>query len=330
MNMTKFFKKSQEIICLSSLLICLNPSISHAKTYHWVDEQGKTHFSDTIPPDQAKLQRETLNKTGQVVETISKAKTKEEFDQEQHTQALREEQENLIAKQAAEDRVLLSTYRSVEDMNLTLNGRMQALDAQRLVAEGNLKRLQKQLEAQQKKAAENERNGRAVPKGLVDDIHSSEQQIQLSINEINSHITKKNQIKTEFEANIDRFKFLVKSRNPEQNTQDDSIKIEALEGLYNCPDTEQCDKAWIRSVDFVKRFSTTKINNLTDQLIISNDPTKETDISLSVSKMQANNGQQKLFLDLRCHHSRIGAELCASKEAADIRTAFKPYLERVR
>lgn len=302
----------------------------HAKTYHWVDEQGKTHFSDSIPPDQAKLQRDTLNKSGRVVETTSKAKTKEEYEQELHIQALRDEQENLIAKQAAEDRVLLSTYRSVEDMNLTLNGRMQALDAQRLVAEGNLKRLQKQLEAQQKKAAENERNGRAVPKGLLADINSSEQQIQLSINEINNHITKKNQVKTEFEANIERFKFLAKSRNPDQTNQEASIKIEALEGLYNCPDNAQCERAWARSIDFVKRNSTTTINNLTDQLIISGDPIKETDISLSVSKMQASNGQQKLFLDLRCHHSRLGAELCAGKEASDIRAAFKPYLEAAK
>lgn len=322
-----YFNAQSKFLCLSAFLMCLNPNFVNAKTYHWVDAQGKTHFSDTIPPEEVKYQRDTLNKAGRVIETTEKAKTREEFEQEQHIQALREEQEELIAKQTAEDRVLLSTYRSVEDMNLTLNGRMQALDAQRRVAEGNLKRLQKQLEAQEKKAAEYERNGQAVPKSLLEAISSSEQQIQLSTTEISNHITKKNQVKAEFELNIERFKALVKSNTTDPNAHEDTTKIEALEGLFNCSDNAQCEKAWTRSKDFVKRYSTTAINNETDQLILSSDPAKESDLSLSVSRMQAGNGQQKLFLDIRCHHSRLGAELCAGKTAADIRSAFKPYIE---
>jgi hypothetical protein len=313
--------------CLTTLILLLGQNTVAAKTYRWVDDQGKTHFSDKVPPDQVKYQREMLNKNGQVVETLDKAKSQEQYEQEQRMQALRKEQEKLISKQSAEDRVLLSTYRSIDDLNLTLNGRMQALDAQRRVAEGNLKRLQRQMESQQKKAAEKERNGMVVEKQLLDDIRSSEQQIQLSTIEISNHINKKNQIKAEFEVNIERFKYLTKSKDTDAIATNDAVPIAELAGLFNCLDKDQCDKAWAHSKTFVERYSTTPIMSSTDQLILSNEPVKENDLSLSVSRMQISNDQQKLFLDIRCHHSSIGSELCASKTAAGIRSAFKPYLE---
>lgn len=306
------------------LLLATAPNCLYAKTYRWVDEQGKTHFSDVIPPDQAKYERETLNKAAQVTDVTEKAKSKEEYEQEQHMQALRQEQEQLIEKQRAEDRVLLSTYRSVEDMELTLAGRMQALDAQRRVVESNLKRLEHQLEAQQKKAAELERNSQAVPPGLLKDIRASEQQIQQAKDEINTHINKKSQIRLEFEANIERFKTLTKNQDATSTTASSSI---ALAGLFNCADSAQCDKAWSHIPAFIKRHSVLPIANTTEQLILTKDPATEKEISLSVSRMQTEAGQQKLFLDVRCYHSRLGAELCASKKAGDIRMAFKPFLE---
>jgi hypothetical protein len=321
------FSSRFKLLWISTLVICLNSTTADAKTFHWVDAQGKTHFSDKIPPEEAKYQRDVLNKTGRVVETLDRAKTKEEYDQEQRMQVLREEQEDLIAKQNAEDRVLLSTYRSVEDMKLTLNGRMQALDAQRRVAEGNLKRLQKQLESQQKQAAESERNGQTVSKKLLADINSTEDQIKLASQEISNHVTKKNEIKAEFEQNIERFKSLAKANASEDHAYDRDIKIEELEGLFNCSDSAQCNKAWTKSKEFVKRYSTTPINNETEQLILSSDPARENDLSLSVSRMQAGNDRQKLFLDIRCHHSRVGAELCASPKTEEIRSAFKPFIQ---
>lgn len=315
-------------ISLTIVVLLCSPAIVSAKTFRWVDDQGKTHFSDKVPPDQVKYQRDALNKNAQVTATFDKAKSQEEFDREQHVEALRQEQDKLIAKQNAEDRVLLSTYRSVDDLNLTLNGRMQALDAQRRVAEGNLKRLQRQLESQQKKAAEMERNGQAVSKALLNDIQSSEQQIKLSTTDIANHINKKNQIKAEFEANIERFKFLTQAKSSAPTTNNTVVPIVELAGLFNCAPQAQCDKAWRFAKTFVEQHSTMPITSNTEQLILSDEPVKESDLSLSVSRMQVSTDQQKLFLDIRCHHSNMGSELCASKVAVDIRFAFKPYLER--
>lgn len=318
---------SPPLTAIGLLIVALTlPVAAQAKMYRWVDDQGKTHFSDVVPPDQAKFQRDTLNKAAQVVATSEKAKSREQYEQEQHMQALRQEQDKLIAKQETEDRVLLSTYRSLEDMELTLTGRMQALDAQRRVAEGNLKRLQHQLESQQKKAAEQERNGQAVPKNLLNDIRSSEQQIQIATSEISAHVNKKSQVKAEFEASIERFKELSRGKNA-ATAQGSDAPVAALAGLFNCADLEQCDKAWTLAKGFVVRYSTMPITNTTDQLILTDDPAKENDLSLSVSRMQADNGQQKLFLDVRCHHSRLGSEFCAGKQATEIRSAFKPYLD---
>lgn len=318
---------SLKALCKTTSVLLLILWFSHstclAKMYRWTDDQGKVHFSDVVPPDQVKYQRDMLNKDAQVTSTLSGAKTAEQYLQEQHLAALRQEQEKLIAKQAAADQVLLSTYRSLDDLNLTLNGRMQALDAQRRVAEGNLTRLQRQLESQQQQVAENERNGQPIPKALLKDIVSSEEQIRIATDEINTHIGKKNKIKAEFEANISRFKYLTRGKTAD--AQDTSV-AEELSGLFNCISTSYCEQAWQAAKVFVERYSTTPLTSSTEQLILSQEPRREQDLSLSVSRMQVDSERQKLFLDIRCHHSNMGAELCVSKQANTIRAAFKPFL----
>jgi hypothetical protein len=46
---------------------------------------------------------------------------------------------------------------------------------------------------------------------------------------------------------------------------------------------------------------------------------QETDISLSVSKSTRKNNKVSIFLDIRCHNSSLGAELCLRKQVDLIR-----------
>jgi len=297
--------------------------------YKWINENGETIFSDQVPPEHAQLRRESLNEKGRVVEVTEEAKTKEQQAIDAKLNALKKAQEKIIAQQAANDKVLLSTFRNVQDMEASLYATMQSLDAQRNVAQGNLKRVEDQLASQQKKAADLERNGKKVPQTLLNEIKQTEGQIQVAYAEINKQIEKKNRAKSEFEANIERFKFLTQQNADPSKAPDQAAQTQAADeiGLYACETDEQCAKAWASAHDFIKANATTPIDTDTDKLIMGRAPANDSDLSLSVSKLEDENKKHQLFLDIHCRESSLGAELCGSQKVRDIRSAFRPFIE---
>ncbi len=311
------------------LYLCGSQPAFAKKMYKWVDENGETIFSDQVPPEHSQYRRESLNEKGRVVEVTEQAKTKEQQAMDNRLKALKKAQEKIIAQQAANDKVLLSTFRNLKDMEASLYATMQSLDAQRNVAQGNLKRVENQLETQQKKAAELERNGKKVPQTLLDEIKQTEAQIQLAYAEINKQIEKKNRTKAEFEADIERFKFLTQENTDSSKTSDKIAENKTADeiGLYTCETDALCAKAWASAHDFVKAYATTPIDTDTDKLIMGRAPTIDSDLSLWVSKIEDENKKQQLFLDIRCRESSLGVELCASQKVRDIRSAFRAFID---
>jgi hypothetical protein len=297
--------------------------------YRWVDEHGDTIFSDQVPPEHSQYRRESLNEKARVVSVTEEAKTKEQQAIENRLNTLKRSQEKIIAQQAANDKVLLSTFRSLEDLEASQFATMQSLDAQRNVAQGNLKRVETQLEIQQKKAAEIERNGKPVPKSLLDEIKQTEAQIKVAYGEINKQVEKKNRAKSDSEADIERFKFLTQKNTDPSKIADKSTQEQAASeiGLYDCQTDAQCAQAWAIAHDFIKTNATTPIDTDTDKLIMGRAPATDTDLSLSVSKITDESSKQQLFLDIHCRESSLGTELCASQKVRDIRSSFRRYIE---
>lgn len=298
------------------------------KMYRWVDENGKVYFSDLVPPDQVQHKRETMNEKARVLDVVEKAKTPEELEQQKRLEALRKEQEKIIAKQAASDKVLLSTYRSLDDMHRALDNKLALLDGEKRMIEGSRERLEQQLLQQQQQAANLERNAQKVPEKLLKDIASTRQQIEQNIQEMARHESNRQGVEKEFRADIARFEFLTQSYNTGQAAQPSpatgSINNEL--GLFSCEDAVQCDKAWKIAGEFVFKYATTRRDVENDKLIMSAAPFNDDDMSLSVSRLERN-GVQQIFLDIRCKASNIGKELCAGEKAQTIRKAFAGYIQ---
>jgi len=168
-----------------------------------------------------------------------------------------------------------------------------------------------------------------VPKNLLDEIKQTEEQIQVAYAEINKQIEKKNRAKAEFEANIERFKFLTQENTDPSKATDKTAQAKVADeiGLYACETDALCVKAWTNAHDFIKANATTPIDTDTDKLIMGRAPANDSDLSLSVSKIEDENKKQQLFLDIHCRESSLGTELCASQKVRDIRSAFRPYIE---
>jgi len=168
-----------------------------------------------------------------------------------------------------------------------------------------------------------------VPKNLLDEIKQTEEQIQVAYAEINKQIEKKNRAKAEFEANIERFKFLTQENTDPSKATDKAAQAKVADeiGLYACETDALCVKAWTNAHDFIKANATTPIDTDTDKLIMGRAPANDSDLSLSVSKIEDENKKQQLFLDIHCRESSLGTELCASQKVRDIRSAFRPFIE---
>lgn len=302
---------------------------TQARFYRWVNEKGEIIYSDQVPPEEAKHKKEAINKSGRVTEVIEGAKSKEQLELEARLQALRKEQEKIIAKQKSDDKVLISTFRSLDDMKRMLDGKLSSIEVQQRVAESNLHRLQTQLQNQQKNAAKFEREGKSVPLFVLDEIAATERQIVLAREEIERQMQRKEQVRKDFEADMARFIFLTQSSETVEKISDTSaeLKAESELGLVSCDNTEQCNRAWQLARTFVQKFSSTPINVANDLLIMSSDPSTDQDLSLSVSKMVRSGRKTQIFLDIRCWKSSIGDELCASQKVRDIRTSFRPFIE---
>jgi hypothetical protein len=114
-------------------MLCLLESqpVCAKKMYRWVDEHGDIYFSDQVPPEQAQHSRASLSKTGRIIEVIEQAKTKEQQEQEKRLEQLRQQQEKLIANQKMHDKSLLSTFRSKEDMLLSVQTKTETRNKQK-------------------------------------------------------------------------------------------------------------------------------------------------------------------------------------------------------
>ncbi len=321
---------TRSIICIALITAVVSHTPVYAKMYRWTNDQGNVIYSDKVPPKESKLERHVLNTKGHVIETIRAAKTKEQIALENRLKHLRREQEKIIARQKANDKVLLSTFRNIDDLRMTLNGKLQSVDAQKRVHERSLENFRENLALSRKKAAKTERSARKVPVNILNEIASNEEKIHVTYLDIDKTIEKRKAIQTKFDKDIKRFLFLTKNSDiSAQELSDETAENKAANilGLYNCKNQEACEQAWATAKQFVVLNSTTQINFNTDSLIMGNDPMLATDISLSASKSKRQNNKVSIFLDIRCHQSTLGIEFCQSEKVKHIRQSFRSYIE---
>ncbi|NOR80871.1 MAG: DUF4124 domain-containing protein [Methyloprofundus sp.] len=301
-----------------------------AEMYRWVDADGHVFYSDKVPANKSRLERKVLNQEGRVVNTVQAAKTKEQLALEKRLRLLRKEQEKIIGRQKSNDKVLLSTFRNIDDLRMTLNGKLQSVDAQKRVHERTLENLTENLTGERKKAVNAERNGKKVPKIVLTQIASIEEKIKSIYLEIDKTVVKRKTLQIKYDKDIERFLFLTKSNSMSaQALSDETAETKAANtlGLFNCKNRISCDLAWEAARKFVRENSTTPINFNTDSLMMGSDPVLISDISLSVSKLKRADNKVSIFLDIRCHKSSLGQELCQSKKVKNIRHLFRPYIE---
>ena len=200
-----YFRPILYVTMLAGVIALQSPV--YAKMYRWVDKDGHIFYSDKVPPNQSKLERNVLNDKGRVVEVVRAAKTQEQIALEKRLKILRAEQEKIITRQKTNDKVLLSTFRNVDDLRLTLNGKLLGVDAQKRVYEKTVENLRENLDRARKRAAHAERSGKKVPVAILKEIDKIEKNIEVAHLNINKVLEKRKGIEAKFDEEIERFIF---------------------------------------------------------------------------------------------------------------------------
>ncbi len=309
------------------LIASLMTTPATSKLYRWTDTEGKVHYSDKLPPSQANQARTELDEHGIKIRMIERAKTMEELAQAKELERLRKEREIIIEKQKAQDRVLLRTFRSEDDIMMAQDGKLAAIDVIIQIAISNIKQAKAQLVNMQNSAASQERRGKKTSKKLLHEISSSRQHLKDSYATIINREKDKERIRHKAQLDLKRFLELKKLRSDQTPDRNKKAISSQLDYVVVCPDTEICNSYWEKAVDYALKNATTKIKIMGDSVILTAPPKNNQDISITLSRIVRKKAKgEHLFFDLQCKQSTLGQKFCNSSQVASIRSGFRKLL----
>ncbi len=191
---------------------------AYARLYRWTDENGKTFFSDKVPPTQKHLKREKLNKIGLVIEEVKavekvKAKTKEELIAEEQELLLKQQQQQQLEQQKQKDKFLLSTFDTFESLQNSHQGKLKSLDEKIIKLNTNLVNLEETFSKQTKKFNDNKEQNKTTSKKDLKSMETLDKKIKLIHLDIEKSLKNKIEIVKKQASETKRYLFLMDSRS---------------------------------------------------------------------------------------------------------------------
>ncbi len=182
-----------------------------AAYYRWTDDDGKTHYSYSIPAGKSQLGHVELSKQGMTTKEVTSAKRKKQLKELADLRLARQKQAAKERKQqeyqAAEDNLLLSVFSSESELIKAYNTKLQLAQVTIDLLKGRHKKQSEKLEVLEQR---HER--------MVDIKHKQalEKQIDVVLDNlkiyqqaITENLIEKSKVKGDYEATLARFKKLM-------------------------------------------------------------------------------------------------------------------------
>lgn len=189
---------------IAGFAIC---SPAMAKMYKWVDDQGTTHYGETIPPEYADKDRAELNKAGRVVKKKEVLTPEERLAKEQADIQKREAAEAAL-EQKRRDKALLNTYSSEKEIDLARKRNLQQIEARINSINSQLKMANDNLLNHRKEADGLTKSGKRIPPSLQDDLQESQARLAKLQQDMEKADTEKAALNARYDADKARYKEL--------------------------------------------------------------------------------------------------------------------------
>ena len=181
------------------------------KTYKWVDEQGVTHYGDSVPPEYAQQGRTELNRAGLEIGQVAKQLSGEEAIQAQ--KAALEQQ-----KLRQHDSFLMTTYTSAKDIEQLRDERLALLNGQMDIARGSIESTTTRLTSLEERMRNfkpwSETSTRRLPDQLVEEVVRTLQERNSLQAALASREKEKKEMRAQFESDLSRYRALTEGPRP--------------------------------------------------------------------------------------------------------------------
>ncbi len=179
------------------------------RIYSWVDEDGVVHYDDSIPAEYSELDREVVNEHGVTLEELEGRKTEEELAAERAAEEIRLAQE----RQLRADQALLSTYLSVEEIEMHRDRRIELFQAQTRVTELYLRNLERELAKLERQASRyqpysSDPDAEMIDQSLIDAINETRETIARHHSNLMRFQSDEETMIARFDGDIQRFRNL--------------------------------------------------------------------------------------------------------------------------
>lgn len=107
----------------------LAPDAAAQKLYRWVDEDGKVHYSQSLPPEAVdRARRELSARSGMTTGEVERALTDEERVEAAAETAIMDASRKLAEERAQRDQVLIGSYSTERDLQRAYDERFSLVD----------------------------------------------------------------------------------------------------------------------------------------------------------------------------------------------------------
>ena len=190
---------------VTTMTIVVYTGTAQARIKCWTNKDGIRECGDTVPPEYAQKGYKELTEEGIVVDEYERAQTKEEIEEARREQEIKAQEEKEAAEKERQDQILLNTFSNVDDIELTRDEKIAAIESSISLANKRNEKMQTDMEGLLEKAAAAERSGNKPSETLLKDIESLERQIKANDEFIANKRMEQESVKESYAENIERF-----------------------------------------------------------------------------------------------------------------------------
>jgi hypothetical protein len=205
------------IVCISGFTFAV--AANAAEVYRWVDENGEVHYSESLPPDFKDKGHDVLNERGIVTDedlSLTPTPPEEPPEEEMLKELPRDSSGMKRAKQLYSDaelqrrmdNFLMLRYGSEQEIKDAMNVEIKQLAYDRRLLQTTRESMQDSYRGQIREAANKQRSGQPVPEKAVLGISDLQDKLAENGQSIASLEKREEDIRGEFQKQLDRFRFL--------------------------------------------------------------------------------------------------------------------------
>jgi len=147
-----------------------------ATLYKWVDNNGTTHYGETIPPEYADKDHQVLNNEGRVIRS-EEVMTPERRRAKNLEDAKKREKAEAALERERHDKTLINIYNSADEIDLARIRNVQQIDARINAVNASIKAANDNLLSLQTEADNLAKANRKIPASLQQDLQDAQDRL---------------------------------------------------------------------------------------------------------------------------------------------------------